>query len=75
MKLTEIWKTNDKPTVSFELFPARSEKAAVRLDKTIDILADCSLTSPRLPSARVVLLVKVLTSCSKNSNTKKGWKF
>ena len=40
MKLTEIWKTNDKPTVSFELFPARSQKAAVRLDKTIDILAD-----------------------------------
>jgi len=40
MKLTEIWKTKDKPTVSFELFPARSEKAAARLDKTIDILAD-----------------------------------
>ena len=40
MKLAEIWKTKDKPTVSFELFPARSEKAAVRLEKTIDILAD-----------------------------------
>jgi methylenetetrahydrofolate reductase (NADPH) len=40
MKLTEIWKTKNKPTVSFELFPARSEKAAARLDKTIDILAD-----------------------------------
>jgi methylenetetrahydrofolate reductase (NADPH) len=40
MKLTEIWKTKDKPTVSFELFPARSEKAALRLEKTIDILAD-----------------------------------
>ena len=40
MKLTEIWKTKDKPTVSFELFPARSEKAAARLDKTIDILVN-----------------------------------
>jgi methylenetetrahydrofolate reductase (NADPH) len=40
MKLTEVWNTKNKPTVSFELFPARSEKAAARLEKTIDILAD-----------------------------------
>jgi methylenetetrahydrofolate reductase (NADPH) len=40
MKLTEIWKKKQKPTISFELFPARSEKAAVRLEKTIDILAE-----------------------------------
>jgi len=40
MKLAEIWEKKDKPTVSFELFPARSEKAAARLEKTIDILAD-----------------------------------
>ena len=40
MKLAEIWKTKDKPTVSFELFPARSEKAAASLEKTIDMLAD-----------------------------------
>jgi methylenetetrahydrofolate reductase (NADPH) len=40
MKLTEIWKKKEKPTISFELFPARSEKAAVRLEKTIDILAE-----------------------------------
>ncbi|HEY48006.1 MAG: methylenetetrahydrofolate reductase [Anaerolineae bacterium SM23_ 63] len=38
MKITEIWKTSGKPTVSFELFPARSDKAAERLDKTIDEL-------------------------------------
>ena len=38
MKITEIWKTARKPTVSFELFPARSDKAAERLDKTIDEL-------------------------------------
>jgi methylenetetrahydrofolate reductase (NADPH) len=40
MKLTEIWKKKEKPTISFELFPARSEKGAVRLEKTIDILAE-----------------------------------
>ena len=39
MKLTEIWKTSHKPTVSFELFPARTPKAAERLEKAIDVLA------------------------------------
>jgi len=39
MKLTDLWKTRAKPSVSFELFPARSEKAAERLDKAIDVLA------------------------------------
>jgi methylenetetrahydrofolate reductase (NADPH) len=39
MKLTDIWKTSHIPTVSFELFPARSDKAAERLEKTIDELA------------------------------------
>jgi methylenetetrahydrofolate reductase (NADPH) len=38
MKITEIWKTSKKPTVSFEVFPARSDKAAERLDKAIDEL-------------------------------------
>jgi methylenetetrahydrofolate reductase (NADPH) len=38
MKVTEIWKTSQKPTVSFELFPARTEKAAEKLEKTIDEL-------------------------------------
>jgi methylenetetrahydrofolate reductase (NADPH) len=38
MEITEIWKTSTKPTISFELFPARSDKAAERLDKVIDEL-------------------------------------
>lgn len=39
MKITELWKKSDKQTISFELFPPRSEKAAERLEKTIDVLA------------------------------------
>ena len=40
MKLVDLWNTHQKPTLSFELFPARNEKAAVRLEKAIDALAD-----------------------------------
>lgn len=39
MKVTEMWKTKDKPTISFELFPARDQKAAEKLEKVIDELA------------------------------------
>jgi methylenetetrahydrofolate reductase (NADPH) len=39
MKLTEIWKAINSPTISFELFPARSEKAEASLEKAIDVLA------------------------------------
>ena len=39
MKITDLWKKREKPTISFELFPPRSEKAAERLVKTIDVLA------------------------------------
>lgn len=39
MRLTELWNEKDRPTISFELFPARSEKAAVSLEDTIDALA------------------------------------
>jgi len=35
MKLTEMWKTRGRPTISFELFPARGDKAAAKLDKAI----------------------------------------
>lgn len=38
MRVTDIWTANPKPTVSFELFPARSEKAAENLEKAIDAL-------------------------------------
>jgi methylenetetrahydrofolate reductase (NADPH) len=34
-----MWKRNGKPTLSFELFPARSEKATVKLENVIDKLA------------------------------------
>jgi len=40
MKLVDLWKIKQKPTLSFELFPARNEKATVRLEKAIDALAD-----------------------------------
>ena len=39
MKVTDIWKASQSPTISFELFPAKSEKAAASLERTIDILA------------------------------------
>ncbi|MHC4623306.1 MAG: methylenetetrahydrofolate reductase, partial [Planctomycetota bacterium] len=38
MKVTDIWSSGQKPTISFELFPARSEQAAEKLEKTIDEL-------------------------------------
>jgi methylenetetrahydrofolate reductase (NADPH) len=40
MKLVDLWNNRQKPTLSFELFPARSEKAAGRLEKAIDALVD-----------------------------------
>jgi len=40
MKLTDFWKSATKPTISFELFPARTEKGAAKLETTIDELAD-----------------------------------
>lgn len=39
MKLTELWESKGKATLSFELFPARTEKAAANLEKAIDKLA------------------------------------
>jgi len=39
MKLTETWESKPKPTISFELLPPRTPKAAVNLDKAIDKLA------------------------------------
>ena len=39
MKITELWSPGREPTVSFELFPARSEKGAVSLEKAIDKLS------------------------------------
>ena len=39
MKVTDLWSPGKKPTVSFELFPARSEKGAVSLEKAINELS------------------------------------
>jgi methylenetetrahydrofolate reductase (NADPH) len=38
MKVTDIWRSRQEPTISFELFPARTEKAAKNLEKAIDEL-------------------------------------
>ncbi len=38
MKVTNIWESGQKPTVSFELFPPRSAQAADKLEKTVDEL-------------------------------------
>jgi methylenetetrahydrofolate reductase (NADPH) len=38
MKIIDIWRSKRKPTISFEVFPARSEKAAESLPATIDEL-------------------------------------
>jgi methylenetetrahydrofolate reductase (NADPH) len=40
MKLTDLWKSSDSPTLSFELFPAKTEKAAQRLENALQELAD-----------------------------------
>jgi methylenetetrahydrofolate reductase (NADPH) len=40
MKLTELWDAKSKPTVSFELFPARNPEAAEKLPAVIDKLSD-----------------------------------
>jgi methylenetetrahydrofolate reductase (NADPH) len=39
MRVTDIWSASDRPTVSFELLPPRSEKGAENLERTIDVLA------------------------------------
>jgi len=39
MKVIDLWQSGQKPSISFELFPARSEKGAETLEKTIDQLA------------------------------------
>jgi methylenetetrahydrofolate reductase (NADPH) len=38
MRLTDLWKTNPKPTLSFEIFPAKTPKGAENLERVIDDL-------------------------------------
>ena len=40
MRVTDMWRSFERPTISFELFPPRSEKAAENLNKAIEKLAD-----------------------------------
>lgn len=40
MSIEHLWNDRTRPTISFELFPARDEKAAKKLAKAIDTLAD-----------------------------------
>jgi methylenetetrahydrofolate reductase (NADPH) len=40
MKVTEIWNSAQSPTISFELFPAKSDKAAAALVHTIENLSE-----------------------------------
>lgn len=40
MSIKDLWKERKRPTISFEFFPARDEKAAKKLDKAIDTLAE-----------------------------------
>jgi methylenetetrahydrofolate reductase (NADPH) len=39
MKVTDMWASRERPTISFEFFPPRSEKQAETLNRTIDRLA------------------------------------
>jgi methylenetetrahydrofolate reductase (NADPH) len=39
MRIVDLWKPGKKPTVAFELFPAKTSKAEENLAKTIDTLA------------------------------------
>jgi len=39
MRVTDLWGAGKKPTLSFELFPARDAKAAENLEKVVDNLA------------------------------------
>ncbi len=38
MRINDMWRSGRTPTVSFELFPAKSPKAALDLEKSIDVL-------------------------------------
>jgi methylenetetrahydrofolate reductase (NADPH) len=38
MKITDLWKKGSPPTISFELFPVKTDKAAANLETTINSL-------------------------------------
>jgi len=42
MEFKNLWQNRSKPTLSFEFFPSRNEKAAQKLDQVIDHLVECN---------------------------------
>jgi len=40
MRVTDLWKKNARPTLSFEFFPPRSEKDEASFAKVVDTLAE-----------------------------------
>ena len=47
MRASSLWKENQKPTISFEFFPPRTEKAAVKFEQVLD---DLTALEPSLVS-------------------------
>ncbi|MFC1592231.1 methylenetetrahydrofolate reductase, partial [Thermodesulfobacteriota bacterium] len=39
MRVPDLWSDTSRPTLSFEIFPARTEKAAGKLEQVVDDLA------------------------------------
>jgi methylenetetrahydrofolate reductase (NADPH) len=54
MRVTALWRSKPKPTVSFELFPARNDQAAVKLNQVLQ------KEVPILPGVMPVYTVKLL---------------
>ena len=40
MRLDELWKRQEGPTLSFEVFPARTPRGAAKLERALDRLCD-----------------------------------
>ena len=67
MKLIDLWRENQTPTLSFELFPARNPQAAERLEKVIDSLAALNPDFVSVTFGAGDLLEKGPINSSKNS--------
>ena len=74
MKITEIWKANLKPTLSFELFPPRSQKAAETFDKVIDDLVNLKPDLVSVTFGAVDLHGKDPVSSCQSSKLRRVWK-
>ena len=74
MKVTDMWKSSSKPTISFELFPARSPKGALNLEKAIDDLADLKPDLMSVTFGAEALHVKAPINWWTNSKTRRDWR-